>query len=175
MISALRRLYRQTTRWQKVTSWTINREPMWNSSDAQDRGPKDERWRQRHYVDAATLSLHKTRSKKGLRLDERIGCRRTSDAQCSRTTTHSRNALQAGVQPKTRAHLRAHTCISSTGAPLHSGTAKWSRVCAAIHAEGSDTEPLGHSLHSPGMRPEERGTPKAPRPADATPQAMRRG
>ena len=122
-----------------------------------------------------SLCLHQIRSLKGLRLDERIGCRRTSDAQYTRTTTHSRNASQAGVQPKTRAHLCAHTCISSTGAPLHSGTAKWSRVCAAIHAEGSDTEPLGHSLHSTGMRPEERGTPKAPRPAGATPQAIRRG
>ena len=122
-----------------------------------------------------SLCLHQIRSLKGLRLDERIGCRRTSDAQYTRTTTHSRNASQAGVQPKTRAHLCAHTCISSTGAPLHSGTAKWSRVCAAFHAEGSVTEPFGHSPHSPGMRSEERGSPKAPRPADATSLAMGRG
>ena len=158
----------------EVASWAINRKRMRNSSNAQDRGPTDERQRQRHYVADATLSFTRLDPKKGLRLDERIGCWRTSDALCSRTTTHSRNAWQTGVQPhRTRASSRA--CIVSTGAPVHSGTAEWSRVCAALHAEGSCMEPFGHSLQSFGMRSEERGSPKAPRPADATSLAMGRG
>ena len=90
---------------------------MWNSSDAQDRGPKDERWRQRHYVDATTLSLHKTRSIK------RVASRRTHwlRAYVRRTMLAHYHALAqclaSWCATKGRAHISARTHASAAQEP----------------------------------------------------------
>ena len=155
----------------EVTSWAINREPMRNSSNAQDRGPTDKRQRQRRYVDDTAL-FTRLDPVNGLRLRRThwlLGVRRTHN---TRASPHTRAMPGRLVCNHIRTHASSRTCIVSTGAPLHSGTAEWSRVCAALHAGGSCMEPLSHSLQSFGVRPEARGSPKAPRPTDAAPLAM---
>ena len=102
--------------------------------------------------------------KKGCVSRARIGCWAYGGTHNARASPHTRIVPGRLVCNHIRTHASSCTCIVSTGAPLHSGTAEWSWVCAALHAGGPCIEPLSHSLQSFGMRSEARGSTEAPRP-----------